>query len=69
MAAVCVLIATWSVGSCGALGWCWLPGLTAMGLPVLGLTMMGLAPGWVMTGIPALAAVDGVGRRHRVAAG
>ena len=32
-----------------------------MGLPVLGLTTMGLAPGWVMTGMPVLVVGAGAG--------
>ncbi len=32
-----------------------------MGLPVLGLTTTGLAPGWTTTGMPALAAGGGAG--------
>ena len=49
LAAVCLLIATSSVGSGGA----GLPaGLAAIGLPVLGSTTIGVAPGWVTTGMP-----------------
>ena len=66
VAAVCVLITTWITGSFGADCLSWLaavpsPDWPAMGLPVLGLTKMGLAPGWVMTGMPVLVLADGAG--------
>ena len=68
MAAVCVLIATSSVGSGGALALP-APGLTAIGFPVLGLTTIGLAPGWVTTGMPALVVGAGIGVATGIAPG